>query len=230
MTTPTEYRNLMIQEGIKTGMDHDELSQFIANLEHECAGFTRFEENLNYRPERLLEIFGPKKRADGTMSKGRNGLTTLSDANRICKGGKAGIAEAIYGGDWGKKYLGNLFIGDGLKYAGKGPIQLTGRSNFTIYANLTGIDLVNHPEYILDPKVGSKVAVAFWIRSGASKAAKIGDYKTARIKVNGGTLGYDEIQKHAKAYLADTAIASMYKTNDSLDDNDDDDDKQEELV
>ncbi len=227
MTTPTEYRNLMIQEGIKAGMDHDELSQFIANLEHECAGFTRFEENLNWRAERLLEVFGPKERADGTKTKGRNGLTTLSDASRICKGGKAAIAEAIYGGDWGKKHLGNLFPGDGFKYAGKGPIQLTGRSNFTIYANLTGIDLVNKPELILDPKVGSKVAVAFWIRSGASAAARIKKYKDARIRVNGGTLGYDEIQKHAKAYLADTYIASLYKTNDSLDD---DDSKQEEMV
>jgi putative chitinase len=52
-------------------------------------------ENLHYSGKRLLEIFP-----------GRNGLNDLADANRIAAGGPESVANAIYGGNWGKRTSG----------------------------------------------------------------------------------------------------------------------------
>lgn len=68
----------------------------------------------------------------------------------------------IYGGEWGKKNLGNIEEDDGYNYRGVGLIQLTGRSNFTRYAELSGLDLVNHPELLITPRASAAVAVEYF--------------------------------------------------------------------
>lgn len=67
----------------------------------------------------------------------------------------------IYGGEWGKKNLGNTEPGDGYRYRGGGLIQLTGRSNYARYAQKTGLDLINHPELINTPRAACAVAVEY---------------------------------------------------------------------
>lgn len=99
------------------------VDHWLAQIYVESAGFTKFRENLNYKPERLLAVFP-----------GRNGMKTLDQARKICAGGRDAIAEAIYGGVWGAKNLGNIYPGDGAKFAGAGAKQLTGRYNFNRYS------------------------------------------------------------------------------------------------
>ena len=55
------------------------------------------------------------------------------------------------------RQLGNTQPGDGAKYHGRGYVQLTGRTNYTIAAGKVGIDLVLHPERALDDDVAAKV-------------------------------------------------------------------------
>ncbi len=229
MPTPQQYLDATIKVGLENGLKGDSLIQFIANLQHETGGFTRFKESTSYRAERLLEIFGPKRLKDGTMSKGRNGLNSLSMAKAICLKGSAAIAEHIYGGDWGKKNLGNLFPGDGAKYIGRGPIQITGRSNYTTYSNILGVDLVNNPDLALDPVIGARIAVDFWKRKGCDTAAGLKDFIKARKLVNGGTLGYDEIQHYATTkseYISNSELE--YRLAQRLDSKQED--KNEEAV
>lgn len=96
---------------------------WLAQIYVESAGFKKFRENLNYKPERLLAVFP-----------GRNGLRTIEQARKIVAGGRDAIAEAVYGGVWGAKHLGNIYPGDGAKFAGAGAKQLTGRYNFNRYS------------------------------------------------------------------------------------------------
>ncbi len=54
----------------------------------------------------------------------------------------------------GRKDLGNTQAGDGKRFKGRGPIQLTGRANHRKYGQQLGIDFENNPEIVALPSVG----------------------------------------------------------------------------
>lgn len=74
------------------------------------------------------------------------------------------LPEFVYGYLSSKgSELGNIESGDGAKYIGRGFIQLTGRSNYERYANLSGVDIVNNPTILSSNLTSSaKVAVAYF--------------------------------------------------------------------
>lgn len=53
--------------------------------------------------------------------------------------------------------LGNTQPGDGVRFKGRGYVQLTGRRNYTRMASLTGVDLVSDPDLALDSKVAALI-------------------------------------------------------------------------
>jgi putative chitinase len=104
----------------------DILHEFLARLLEECWEFSCFEENLNYSAEALIKTFGRHRISIEDCY--RYGRTDKQHAN-----GKE-IANHIYGGEWGKKNLGNIYPDDGFNFRGSGPIQMTGRGNITAFA------------------------------------------------------------------------------------------------
>ncbi len=60
------------------------------------------------------------------------------------------------------KILGNVKVGDGLRYKGRGFIQITGRDNYKRAGQALGIDLVNNPKLASNPEVAAKIAVWYW--------------------------------------------------------------------
>ena len=60
------------------------------------------------------------------------------------------------------RILGNTQAGDAERYAGRGFIQITGRSNYTQAARALGIDLVNKPQLAARPDIAAKIAVWYW--------------------------------------------------------------------
>lgn len=62
----------------------------------------------------------------------------------------------------GRKDLGNIYPGDGVRYKGRGGIQLTGRANYEACGNRIGINLVDNPDIVAIPSVGLLVACDFW--------------------------------------------------------------------
>ena len=58
--------------------------------------------------------------------------------------------------------LGNTQAGDGKRYKGRGPIQITGRFNYKKYGDLLGLDLVGQPEQAARPDVAFAVAGLYW--------------------------------------------------------------------
>jgi putative chitinase len=110
-----EYINTICPEyGINSA---DILHEFLANLAHESNQFTRYEENLNYSARRLTEVWP-------------NRFPNIEVAEAYAMNPKK-LAERVYGG---RKDLGNEQPGDGFAFRGSGPIQLTGRYNFTAFA------------------------------------------------------------------------------------------------
>ncbi len=89
----------------------------------------------------------------------------------------------------GRRDLGNTQPGDGPRYKGRGPIQLTGRSNYRAAGHALGIDLENSPERARDPDVGFRVAAWFWKSRGLNALADAGDFREITRRINGGYNG-----------------------------------------
>lgn len=89
----------------------------------------------------------------------------------------------------GRKDLGNLFPGDGVKFKGRGLIQITGRKNYSWCGNDLGLPLLTNPELLETPKNAALSAAWYWNRTGLNKWADVGDLNTVTRLINGGYNG-----------------------------------------
>ena len=88
--------------------------------------------------------------------------------------------------------LGNTQPGDGVRYCGRGFVQLTGRYNYGAYGKALGIDLLAHPELALDAKTAAAILAYFFKLRRIPDTADSGDWTEVRKLVNGGTNGLQE--------------------------------------
>ena len=98
----------------------------------------------------------------------------------------------------GRKDLGNTQKGDGVRYKGRGLIQITGRANYAAYAKFCGYDVVAKPELLEQPVGAVKSAMWYWQTHGLNQQADKDDVLTITKRINGGTNGLAS----RKAYLA----------------------------
>jgi predicted chitinase len=92
----------------------------------------------------------------------------------------------------GRKDLGNTQVGDGKRFKGRGPIQLTGRANYRAAGQALGIDLEANPEQVKTPDVGFRTSVWFWTTHKLNDLADQGtltSFRQITKKINGGTNG-----------------------------------------
>ena len=73
------------------------------------------------------------------------------------------IFDFIYGPDTDAigATLGNTSATDGSKYKGRGLVQITGKDNYQRIGDIIGVDLVNNPELVKDPKYAAAAAMAY---------------------------------------------------------------------
>ena len=57
----------------------------------------------------------------------------------------------------GRQDLGNVQRGDGVKYHGRGYVQLTGRANYSKAGRLLGVDLLGNPDLAMRPDIAAKI-------------------------------------------------------------------------
>ena len=92
--------------------------------------------------------------------------------------------------------LGNTQPGDGKRFKGRGPIQITGRFNYTKYGTLLGTDLVAQPELAATPEFAFATAGLYWQSNGLNELADAGDFVKITRRINGGTNGLPDRQKY----------------------------------
>ena len=87
--------------------------------------------------------------------------------------------------------LGNTQKGDGVKFKGRGFIQITGRANYQAYANSEYCvgDLMKHPEWLSKSPGNQKASMWFWKTKGLNELADKDDIRAITKKVNGGYNG-----------------------------------------
>lgn len=116
--------------------------------------------------------------------------------------------------------LGNTQPGDGKRFKGRGPIQITGRYNYQKYGDLLGIDLLNNPEKAATPEVGFRTAGLFWQKNGLNELADAEMFQTITKRINGGLTGLDDRLKYytrAKAVLGVPAARGLLEPESELD-------------
>jgi hypothetical protein len=110
------------------------------------------------------------------------------------------------------KRLGNTEPGDGKRFKGRGPIQLTGRANYLRFGNLLGIDLMAPPEQAAAPEAAFRVAALYWKSRGLNELADAENFREITRRINGGFNGLADRQKYferAKAVLATAFEAGL---------------------
>ena len=122
-------------------------------------------------------------------------------AQLIHESGGFKYMEEIASGDAyeGRADLGNVAAGDGRRFKGRGPIQLTGRANYRKFGRAIGIDLENHPEIAAVPSIGLHTALEYWKDRKLNIHADNDDVLAITKRINGGTNGLDDRTKHLAA-------------------------------
>lgn len=95
----------------------------------------------------------------------------------------------------GRADLGNTEPGDGVRYKGRGPIQITGRANYAACGKALGLDLIGNPKLLEEPEYGTLSATWFWDSKHLSLLADHGWFRAITRAVNGGYTGWaDRLQ------------------------------------
>jgi predicted chitinase len=92
----------------------------------------------------------------------------------------------------GREDLGNVMPGDGVKYKGHGPIQITGRANHMVCGQALKLDLINNPRLICEPQYGTASACWFWNSRQLSKVADREWFRVTTRIINGGYNGWND--------------------------------------
>lgn len=155
------------------------VAAFLAQCAHESAGFTALKENLNYRAEQLMKTW-PKR------------FPTIEIANQYARQPEK-IANKVYASRMGN---GNEASGDGWRYCGRGLIQLTGKDNYTAFANDSEISPEQAAEYLETPRGAVHSACWFWYANDLNAYADASDFEGMTKRINGGTLGLADRIEH----------------------------------
>jgi len=155
------------------------VAAFLAQCAHESGGFKALKENLNYRAVTLRKVF-PKYFPSDDL------------ANAYAQKPEM-IANRVYGGRMGN---GDEHSGDGFRYCGRGLIQLTGKENYTRFAESIETPVEEIPEFLATFEGAIQSACWFWETTNLNQYADNGDILTMTKRINGGTIGLEDRKKH----------------------------------
>jgi putative chitinase len=110
----------------------------------------------------------------------------------------AKIANRVYASRMGN---GDEASGDGYRYCGRGLIQLTGKSNYTAFAQDMDWPLEEATEWLSTEEGATWSAGWFWDSRELNQWADKGDILTVTKKINGGTIGLEDRKSHYEAAL-----------------------------
>ena len=95
----------------------------------------------------------------------------------------------------GRRDLGNNQQGDGVRYKGRGYIQLTGRANYAAAGRFIGKDLIGNPQQAATKEVAAQLVLWFFLKGNARFIGpnnKWNDIVAVTKAINGGTKGISD--------------------------------------
>ena len=162
------------------------LAHFLSQCGHESGGWKAVRENLNYS-------------AKGLMGKFKKYFPNASLANAYQRQPEK-IANRVYASRMGNGPEGS---GDGYKFRGRGYIQLTGKENYTRFNSTVPEDIIGNHDLVATKY--PLASAAFFFNSNklwaiCDKGADSATVTAVTKRVNGGTIGLADRQKHFNEY------------------------------
>jgi len=145
--------NLLITQMKDRGITNEFAQAAILSIIYKESKFKPKNENLNYTPERMREVW-PKTSVSDSLKYGNN-------------------PEAF--GNWKYGPQGGNG-GEGYKYRGRGFNQITFKNTYREYGKLIGVDLVADPDKLNQPKYAGLVAIEFLIKALKGLPSKVSAY------------------------------------------------------
>jgi len=160
-------------------LTNNQAAHFFGQCAHESNNFKVFSENLNYSEKNLVTVF--KKYFPTTASTAGYAHNPEKIANRVYSNRMGNSSESS---------------GDGWKFRGRGPIQLTGKNNYTAFSQAVGRpDVVTNPD-IVAGELAFESALWFFRKNGlleiADKGVTVAIITQISKRVNGGLIGLDD--------------------------------------
>lgn len=90
----------------------------------------------------------------------------------------------------GRVDLGNSEPGDGVRFKGRGLIQVTGRANYRMCGQALVLPLEEQPELLEQVVHACRSAGWFWQSRGLNALADAGDFRLITRRINGGLNGF----------------------------------------
>jgi len=111
----------------------------------------------------------------------------------------------------GRHDLGNTEEGDGVRFKGRGLIQITGRANYVAVGKALNIDVMITPALLEYPENATRSAGWFWSTHHLNDYVDKGDFVTLTKRINGGTTGLTDrmmLWERAKTILPEPTSES----------------------
>ena len=100
----------------------------------------------------------------------------------------------------GRKDLGNVNRGDGVRYKGRGFIQITGRDNYRRAGQALGLPLEERPELASKPDIAAKIAVWYWANRVRPNVTNFNDTRAVTQRINPKLNGLADRHENFKDY------------------------------
>ena len=160
------------------------LAHLMAQISHECGAGHDVVENLSYSAARMREVWPTR-------------FPTIADALPFQKNPRA-LADKVYGNRMGNR----PGTDDGYVYRGRGGSQTPEHDGYAKVQQLTGIQVLQNPDLINDPKNFMECAVADFVACGCLPYAKEDNLKEVTHSLNGGYEGLDSRAQWLKTWKA----------------------------
>lgn len=198
--------NLVIHELNQYGITNKlEQAHFLAQVDHESAGFTKLSEGTKYRFGRAKVIWPSRK---AVIQAKQDELKAKDDD--FCP--QPWLFNTVYGSRMGNEKNGTD-DNDGFDYRGGGIFQLTGKDNYLAFMNwlhksgkYLDLTLDKVDEFVKSEEGAILSAIWFWQLNSIGVAARADNVTKVSIAINGGTIGLEERQKLTEKYKKELGV------------------------
>lgn len=181
----THLEDQRMVDGINATLDRFEINTqrrvryFMTQSYHETMGFLKFEENLNYRAERIVAVW-PTRFSMTPVLAGQRVKALAPDY----AGNPEKLANFVYADRNGN---GSFESGDGWKFRGRGGFHLTFKNNYADYSKFVYGDdrCVENPDLVALPQDAMLSAGHFWMTRRLNELADADEFTEVTRRIQG---------------------------------------------